>query len=120
MPQGTLRDQLLYPKVARAHGLDKEGYECDPSADDPRLLALLEDVGLSYLPGRFEDGFDHANDWGRVLSRGEQQRLAVVRCLARRPKFVILDEATSALSRPDEDIVYRRLQELDVPMISVG
>ena len=44
---------------------------------EPRLSRF----GLGELPDRFEGGFDAVQDWSRVLSLGEQQRLAAARCL---------------------------------------
>ncbi|WP_331254806.1 ATP-binding cassette domain-containing protein [Methylobacterium currus] len=41
-------------------------------------------------------------DWGRILSLGEQQRIAFARILATRPRYVFLDEATSALDPETE------------------
>lgn len=98
MPLGDLRTQLLYPAEGTLG-----------SEDDTRLMAVLSDFGLGELPGRFEGGFDAFQDWTRVLSLGEQQRLAAARCLATWPSFVVLDEATSALPLAAERVVYERL-----------
>merc|ERR1719464_2380596 len=94
--------------------------QCDSSTGDCDLQQLLEEFGLGDLPRRFKAGFDHIEDWSRILSRGEQQRLAAVRCMVRSPRFAVLDEATSALSQVDEDAVYRRLCEMNISLLSVG
>ncbi len=103
---GTLRSQLLYPH----RGL---------SADDRTLLALLERVNLGDLAERF-GGLDAEVDWHKVLSVGEQQRLAFARLLLTRPRFAILDEATSALDIANEARLYAHLAETGTTLVSVG
>jgi ABC-type uncharacterized transport system fused permease/ATPase subunit len=54
--------------------------------------------------------FDHLSiilhqDWGAVLSLGEQQRVAFARCFYMRPTVVILDESTSALDPENEELM---------------
>lgn len=98
MPLGDLRTQLLYPS---------EGTLGDRG--DEELRGVLSTFGLGDLPDRFPGGFDAVQDWTRVLSLGEQQRLAAARCLTTGPRFVVLDEATSALPLPSERAVYERL-----------
>jgi len=83
---GSLRDQLLYPNTRQ-------------DLDDATLKAALEKVNLADLDDRF-GGFDAVEEWGDVLSLGEQQRLTFARILLNRPDFAILDEATSALTWP--------------------
>ena len=54
------------------------------------------------------------------MSIGEQQRLAIGRCLISKAKMIFMDEATSALDSGNEESMYEALKELDVPLISVG
>jgi len=112
MPLGNLRTQLLYPDLTAG--------DSNQQLDDAELRVLLERVGLGSLPDRFEDGFDAVCDWARVLSLGEQQRVASVRCFLQSPKLTVLDEATSALSESDERRLYEHLWNLRLSYVSVA
>jgi putative ATP-binding cassette transporter len=103
---GTLRDQLLYPRTER-------------ETADVELLCLLERVRLPDLTERL-GGLDAERDWEKVLSIGEQQRLAFARILLNRPRYAILDEATSALDAANEEHLYRELIAAGTTPISVS
>ena len=102
---GTLRQQLLYPYL-------------EEELDDAELEAVLERVNLPDLVER-SGGFDRELDFAKVLSVGEQQRLAIARALLARPAFAVLDEATSALDPENETRLYAELQSLKTTLISV-
>lgn len=106
MVMGSLRDQLLYPHA-------------NPELEDSALQDALDKVNLTDLAQRF-GGFDAVEDWGDVLSLGEQQRLTFARLLLSRPAFAILDEATSALDLANEAQLYGYLQHTGTTYISVG
>ncbi|MEW6024171.1 MAG: ABC transporter ATP-binding protein/permease [Pseudomonadota bacterium] len=103
---GTLRSQLLYPSGQSA-------------LDDAQLLAILEQVHLPRLAERV-GGLDAVQDWEKLLSVGEQQRLAFARVLVHAPGIVILDEATSALDSANEASLYARLRESGTTLISIA
>ncbi len=96
LPLGDLRAALAYP------GLPRGGAD-----EDERMAALLRDVNLAHLLPRL----DEVADWSRVLSLGEQQRLAFARVLYNRPAIVFLDEATSATDEGLEHMLYALLRE---------
>eukprot|EP00435_Cladocopium_sp_Y103_P071314 s66_g37.t1 len=102
MPLGDLRTQLLYPSEGTLGHMPDED-----------LREILSRFGLGDLPDRFEGGFEAVQDWSRVLSLGEQQRLAAARCLTTRPRLVVLDEATSALPLAAERMVYEQFSADD-------
>ena len=101
---GSLRRALSYPRTA--------------AASDEEIARILTCVGLDHFSARLDD----VDDWSRILSLGEQQRLAFARVLLVRPDYVFLDEATSALDEPREAEMYALLRrELpEVCVVSVG
>jgi putative ATP-binding cassette transporter len=103
---GTLREQLRYP---------------DPDADitDEQMHDVLKTVNLPDLAERF-GGFDAEEEWGDVLSLGEQQRLSFARVLLHCPRYAVLDEATSALDRHNEAQLYEALEATSTTYLSVG
>ena len=103
---GSLREQLCYPT-------DESKFS------DDQLRHVLEEVNLSTLVERYPD-LDVKQDWPRILSLGEQQRLAFGRLLLNAPRFVVLDEATSALDVATEDHLYQLLRQRDLAVISIG
>ena len=83
MVEGSLRSQLLYPRLQR------------PIKDD-ELLETLDLVQLAHLKDA-ADPLSVEADWSKVLSIGEQQRLSFARLLLLRPKYAFLDEAMRCL-----------------------
>ena len=106
MVEGSLRRQLLYPGAP------------DDMPDD-ELRRVLEAVNLPDLIER-SGGLDAELDWAKVLSVGEQQRVAMARVLLAKPEYVILDEATSALDRVNEENLYETLQAASMTLVSIG
>jgi vitamin B12/bleomycin/antimicrobial peptide transport system ATP-binding/permease protein len=86
--------------------------------NDARLADALVAVGLE----EWADRLHEEAHWNRMLSLGEQQRLAVARVLLQEPDFVFLDEATASLDEPAEAMLYRLLQERlkGTTIVSIG
>jgi len=103
---GTLREQLCYPTEVNKFS-------------DEHLISVLNEVNLKSLIERYPN-LDVKQDWPRILSLGEQQRLAFARLLLNSPQFAVLDEATSALDIDTEKHLYNLLRDRDLSMISVG
>jgi putative ATP-binding cassette transporter len=103
---GSLREQLCYPQPPERFS-------------DAQLRHALEEVRLPDLVSRYPD-LGVKEDWPRLLSLGEQQRLAFARLLLNSPRFVVLDEATSALDVMTEKKLYELLVARDLAFVSVG
>jgi len=101
--------------VASARALTAPMRPAQPDADAD---AVLRAVHLGHLVERL----DEVQDWSRVLSLGEQQRLAFGRLLLAKPVAAFLDEATSAMDEGLEDAMYRlvRAHLPDTMLVSVG
>ncbi len=104
VPLGDLRAVVSYPK-----GPDV--------LSDAELQVALDKVSLPQCAKRLAE----VADWAKVLSPGEQQRIAFARVLLTKPRVVFFDEATSALDEGLEysmyDLVRRELP--DTILVSV-
>ncbi|WP_213879182.1 ABC transporter ATP-binding protein/permease [Pseudomonas sp. dw_358] len=105
LPIGSLREALSYPQPGDTYSAER--YEDVLHAC--RLDALIERL-------------DESNHWQRLLSPGEQQRLAFARALLFAPKWLYMDEATSAMDEEDEAVLYQALIDRlpGLTMLSVG
>ena len=105
LPLGTLRQAIYYPQSV-------------PENDETDIAALLDEFGLSTL----RDKLDEVDDWSRILSLGEQQRIAFIRILLFKPQLAFLDESTSAMDEELEARSYDKLKEVlpDMAVVSVG
>ncbi len=98
------------------------GVVCYPNSPDDISDRELHDVLTKVALAPLIDRLDEEQDWAKVLSPGEQQRVAFARILLTKPKAVFLDEATSALDEGLEFAVYQLLRaELpDCVVVSVS
>ena len=110
LPLGTLKQAILYPQ--------DESLMANLKNSDEYLREILVQCKLAYLV----DKLDVVDDWSRILSLGEQQRIAFARVLIYKPKYLFLDEATSALDEELEAYIYAIIAKLlpQMKMISVA
>ncbi|NVZ49773.1 ABC transporter ATP-binding protein/permease [Pseudomonas sp. B6002] len=101
LPIGTLKAVLSYPQEDSVYPAE-------------RYAQVLETCRLPHLVARL----DEANHWQRMLSPGEQQRLAFARALLFAPQWLYMDEATSAMDEEDEATLYQALID-ELPGLSI-
>ncbi|MDT5136683.1 MAG: vitamin B12/bleomycin/antimicrobial peptide transport system ATP-binding/permease protein [Mycobacterium sp.] len=105
VPLGTLRAVACYPNSP-------------DDVSDAELHEVMTQVALAPHIARL----DEEHDWAKVLSPGEQQRVAFARVLLTKPKAVFLDESTSALDPGLEYALYQlvRSELPDCVVVSVS
>lgn len=105
LPLGSLRQVVLYPAETLVR-------------NDDDIREVLIKCALPQLVNRL----DEVAEWSKILSLGEQQRIAFARLLLLRPNWVFLDEATSALDESTEKLMYELVAEQlpDTAVISIG
>lgn len=105
LPLGSLRQAILYP-------------EAGTLADEAAIKQVLQLCQLD----RFAAELDREDDWSRILSLGEQQRIGFARILLVKPQWVFLDESSSAMDEPMEKYMYELLRRSlpQLTIISIG
>ena len=86
--------------------------------DEAKIAEVLTAVGLPEWSNRLGE----EAHWNRMLSLGEQQRLAIARALLAEPDYLLLDEATASLDEAAEAQLYRLLHERlkNATIVSIG
>lgn len=109
VPRGTklmMLPQRPYFPVASLE--DAVCYPSQRGAFPPEVLAeVIAAAGLPALAQRLSE----EAHWNRILSLGEQQRLAIARAILQAPDYLFLDEATASLDEPSEAKLYQLLHE---------
>ena len=101
---------------------DLRAVVCYPSSEGDIPDTTLREVLVKVMLPHLVDLLDEERDWVKVLSPGEQQRVAFARVLLTKPKAVFVDEATSAMDEGLELTMYQLLRnELpDTILVSVS
>lgn len=95
---GTVLDNLLF-------GLKK--------VDENLLAETIVSSGIDKLMDRLGSGLDsQVGEFGRQLSGGQRQAIALGRVLLRQPKLLLLDEPTSAMDERSENQIIACLSQV--------
>ena len=98
---GTVRDNILY------------GNRKYKDIGSEELLLLLQDARLDKLLARFDQGLDTVvQSGGDGISLGQQQLIAFMRAVLRRPALLVLDEATANIDTVTEQQLQEILEQL--------
>ncbi|CAE7449435.1 ABCC2 [Symbiodinium sp. CCMP2456] len=104
---GSLRSQLLYPRID------------DRMLSDGELAEALKRVRLGDLLDRHN--LNETKDWTSILSLGQQQRINFARLLLMpQSELALMDECTSACDVQSESLLYQHLQKQLRSYVSVG
>ena len=106
LPPGTLREVLVDQKL-------------EHSIADGQIRDLLHELDLDPVLVR-AGGLNIEQDWGTLLSLGEQQLLAFVHILLAAPNFVFLDRAGTALNPGQLRKILKMLSKNSITYINIG
>ena len=100
---GTVLDNLLF-------GLK--------GVDENLLANTIVSSGIDKLMDRLGSGLDsQVGEFGRQLSGGQRQAIALARVLLRQPKLLLLDEPTSAMDERSENQIIACLSQVETSMV---
>ncbi|CAJ1384682.1 unnamed protein product [Effrenium voratum] len=126
VPQGSLRDLVIYPashaEMLASGRSDEDVRTClrwahvSPTViQDGRAQLEFNDQGVVVRPA-----LDDVRDWQKDLSPGQKQRLAFARLFYHKPSFVVLDECTNGISPDVEHDLYDRCTRLNLAVFSIS
>ncbi|RJG47966.1 type I secretion system permease/ATPase [Motilimonas pumila] len=88
--------------------------------DEQHLSKVLLDSGVASIIGRLSAGLEsQVGEFGRCLSGGQRQTVALARALLRKPQLLLLDEPTSAMDQQTERHVLKGLAQAQCAMVVV-
>lgn len=92
IPKLTLKKAICYP------------YSIE-NISDSTIIKALKDVQLEHLTKKI----DTKNNWFQILSGGEKQRIALVKCFIYKPSWLILDEPLSGVDKNSAKVIIEKL-----------
>lgn len=95
-------DGTILENVAFGQKIDKE-----------RLMRVAKITGLDRIVQQQPLGWSTKISKGKNLSKGQEQRVCLARCLMKKSEIYLLDEATSNIDVVDEEIIINNLFRQD-------
>ncbi|TGK87794.1 ABC transporter ATP-binding protein/permease [Leptospira noumeaensis] len=86
---------------------------------DSEILAELQKMGLETLVRRY-GGLRTLKEWNEELSLAEKYKIAVIRVLFLKPKFLVLDRPGSSLGKFEISKILKLFHKLDVTTIVIA
>jgi ABC-type uncharacterized transport system fused permease/ATPase subunit len=93
-----LKDLVCLPDEAGSH-------------TDAAVSTALEKAGLEEISGELPDEGREGQQWDKLLSGGEKQKLVLAKILLLKPGLLFLDEATSALDGQAVQAFYQSIKD---------
>ena len=99
----TVQDNILFGKViyGQAEAKEKVGKLISEVVNSCELYPTILEVGLDYYVGIS----------GRRLSSSQRQKLAIARCIIKKPHLLIISEATANLENTAQKRIIKKIKE---------
>ena len=97
--QKTLLDAIVYPIDTEQHPISQEDIE--------QIKCWM--TQLNFRPEIIEQ-LETVQEWEKILSGGEQQRVSLVSAFYKKPDYLFMDEATSAIDNENKSIAEEMLK----------
>lgn len=98
--RGTLLEAIYYP--------DTKNQDTMNQAERSEIIKLMKAFGFREETIRDLDIHD---EWNKKLSGGEQQKIAIIGALIKRPDVIFIDEGTNALDQKSKALVESYLKQ---------
>ncbi|RST70025.1 ABC transporter ATP-binding protein/permease [Candidatus Aquarickettsia rohweri] len=111
--------EIIYPKNSKIMFIPQKGYMPYEKLRLALIYPLLEHKNTQYIEHLLESIglnklkilLNKENEWERILSGGEKQKIAIIRSIINRPDILFLDESFSSMDEKSEIISLNLLNQ---------